>query len=327
MRSRTFSFGIGIFMVGTFLWGGGLAHAVVFYDTGDPAHNREVAPSGAYAGSGWQYQGYFGSKLATMISPNHIITARHVGSFPEFVHKSFFNGTATDVTYTVDSSVNGGVGYWNIGTTDLRIFKVNGTFSSYAPLYTGSDEVGKELVVMGRGTRRGATVDLGGVSRGWKWGATDGRTRWGRNVVTNIFDDPSKGELLAVDFDATSGIDEAHLSTGDSGGAVFIKDGGVWKLAGINYAVDGKWDTNNVVGDGTEFNAALTDAGGFYVGSDGEGWEYVEDETGDVPSQFYASRISANLAAIQGITGVPEPSAPLMLACAALLAAFSRRRG
>lgn len=289
------------------------ASAVMFHDTGDPAHNREVAPTGAYAGSGWQFQGHFGSKLATMISPNHIITARHVGAASTFVHKSYFNGSSTDVTYGIDNTVNGGLGYWNVGSTDLRIYQVTGTFSNYAPLYSGSDEAGKELVVMGRGTQRGATVDLGGTAKGWKWGAADHRARWGRNVVTNIHTDGTLGDLIAADFDAISGIDEAHLSVGDSGGAVFIKDGGIWKLAGINYAVDGRWDINDITGDGTDFQAALTDAGGFYVGSDAGGWTLIPDQAEDIPSQFYASRISSNLAAIEAITGVPEPSTAVLL--------------
>lgn len=301
-------------------------YGVIFYDTGDPMHNKEVAPTGAYADSGWQYQGHFGTKLATMISPNHIITAKHIAPSTTFVHKSYFNGTAMDVSYAVDNTVNGGLGYWNVGTTDLRIFQVSGTFSSYAQLYSSSDEAGKELVVMGRGTQRGATVDLGGTDKGWRWGAADNGTRWGRNIVTNIATAGALGEMLAVDFDADSGIEEAHLSTGDSGGAVFIKQGGVWKLAGINYAVDGKWDTNDTTGDGADFHAALTDAGGFYVGSDADGWTFVPDEVDDIPSQFYASRISTNVSAITAITGVPEPSSSLLIACSLVLMVCMRKR-
>jgi len=300
------------FIVGIYVWLISSALGVIFFDTGDVAHNREVAPTAAYADSGWQFQGGFGSKLATMISPNHIITAKHIGVSTTFVHKSHFNGTPMDVSYAVDNTVNGGLGYWNVGTTDLRIFQVSGTFSSYAPLYTGSDEVGKELVVMGRGTQRGATVNLGGTDKGWEWGTSDGKTRWGRNNVTNIDAIGVLGEMLAVDFDADSGIDEAHLSIGDSGGSVFIKDAGVWKLAGINYAVDGAWDTNDITEDGTEFQAVLTDAGGFYNGSDGSGWTFIDDEVDDIPSQFYASRISAKVVEINVITGVPEPSAALL---------------
>lgn len=73
-------------------------------------------------------------------------------------------------------------------TADLTLWRVGGTFSSYAPLYTGTDEVGKSLVLFGRGAVRGAEVNVAGASptdlRGWRWGDTGGasaagaRTRW-----------------------------------------------------------------------------------------------------------------------------------------------------
>ena len=50
------------------------------------------------------------------------------------------------------------MGYWNIAGTDLRVFEVYGDFSAYAPLYTGSDEVGKQAVLMGRGVQRGTEI-------------------------------------------------------------------------------------------------------------------------------------------------------------------------
>ena len=54
------------------------AHAILFYDTGDPTHNNS-APAGSLANSGWQYEGYFGSYLGTMIAPQYFITAQHIG--------------------------------------------------------------------------------------------------------------------------------------------------------------------------------------------------------------------------------------------------------
>ncbi len=54
------------------------SQAIIFYDTGDPAHNMESAPGGALTGSGWQYQGEYKTFLGTMISPRHFITAIHI---------------------------------------------------------------------------------------------------------------------------------------------------------------------------------------------------------------------------------------------------------
>lgn len=293
--------------------------AVVFYDTSDPLHNSETAPGGALAGSGWQFQGEFGDFLGTMISPNHFITAAHFGvPSSTFVSRGHFNG-ASDVTYNINTTANGGTGFWSIGGTDLVIYEVFGSFSSYAPLYTGSDEVGKDLVVMGRGTQRGATVDLSSVQKGWGWGASDNKARWGTNTVSEISTFGGVPYLRAA-FDALPGTDEAHLTVGDSGGALFISDDGIWKLAGINYAVDGDWDYNGLA-DGNGFNASLFDAGGLYVGSDATSWTLVPDETADVPSGFYSTRISTYVSQIQSVTGVPEPGlmSILMLGAGLLL--------
>ncbi len=301
------------------LLGADSARAVLFYDTDDPDHNRS-APGGDYVNSGWQYEGYFGNFLGTMISPNTFITAAHFGvpapnpltGKIEFRYGTVFNGTG-NVIYTVDTAhnENGYInGHYNIPGTDLRVYKINETFSSYAPLYTGSDEIGKTLVVSGRGGPRGAEVKLGDTLKGWIAGSTtvDWKARWGVNSVTD-----ADSNYLAVEFNAISGVDEAHLSYGDSGGAVFINDGGTWKLAGINYAVDGAFDTDTVHPSGS-FSAALFDMGGYYV--ENYDWSLIPDTGEDFPSRFYASRISTHLTEIALATAaaVPEPAALLMLA-------------
>lgn len=304
------------------------AHAVLFYDTGNASHNIS-APTGAYENSGWQYQGYYGSYLGTMIAPQYFITAQHMGTQgSSFVSAGLFNG-GVDVTYTIDTSANGGAGYWDIAGTDLRILKINEYFSSYAPLYTGALELGLEMVTMGRGGVRGADVMVSGTLHGWKHNAGDGIARWGSNIVSDVTTIPGLGSMLVADFDA-SGLghtaEEATLSVGDSGGAVFVNDGGIWKLAGINYSVDGMFDTNSTVGDGSEFNAALFDRGGLYQGSDGQGWNFIANLPLDNPSSMYASRISTNAAAIQAIAVVPEPQSALLIAIAGLMAILRRRR-
>lgn len=301
------------------------ARGVIFYETGDASHNREVAPGGVLAGSGWQYQGLFGNFLGTMISPQHFITAAHISSAPtSFESKAYFNGVS-DITYTVDTSSNSNTGYWDIAGTDLRVFKINEVFPSYAPLYTATGEVGMDLVVMGRGTQRGTTVNLAGDTIGWRWGSADNASRWGTNVVTATVSSDGADYIYAT-FDAAAGGDEAHLSVGDSGGAVFIEDGGTWKLAGINYAVDGLWDYNDVV-DENEFSAALFDARGMYVGNDVGGWTLVTDGGSPKPSGFYSTRISSYHSQIYAIPGVPEASCVMLLLPGLGCGLFRRRDG
>lgn len=304
------------------------AHAVLFYDTGSAAHNI-AAPTGAYENSGWQYQGYYGAYLGTMIAPQYFITAQHMGTQgASFVSAGVFNG-GTDETYTIDTSANGGAGFWDIAGTDLRILKINEYFSSYATLYTGSSEQGLDMVTMGRGGVRGTDVMVSGTLHGWEHNNGDGVARWGSNIVSDVTTLPGLGGMLLASFDAGGPghtLEESTLSVGDSGGAVFVNDGGTWKLAGINYSVDGMFDTNNTSGDGSEFNAALFDRGGLYQGSDGQGWNFILDLPLDNASRMYASRISTNAAAIQAIAVVPEPQSVLLIAFAGLMAIRRRKR-
>lgn len=307
------------------LSGAGPCQAIVFHDTADPNHNT-TAPTGVYADSGWQYEGVFGAFLGTMISPQLFLTAQHIGvQSATFVHKGLFNG-GSDVTYTLDSSANSGLGYWDIAGTDLRIYKVNEVFPYYAELYTGILEVGETLVTNGMGGVRGSDVMVGGDLKGWETGGSDGIARWGANEVSGIVSS-GVGDLLAVEFNALSGVEESFLSSGDSGGGLFIQDGATWKLAGVNYAIDAFFDTNDTTGDNSHFTAALFDKGGLYEGSDAGGWTYNPDLPVDQPIRFYASRISSNAGAIDAvIQTVPEPGSMGLVATSIALACLRRGR-
>ena len=298
--------------------------AIVFYDTGDAGHNT-TAPTGIYEDSGWQYEGRYGSFLGTIIAPQYFITAQHFGTQGgTYVHSGIFNGGA-DVVYNIDLAANGGAGYWDIAGTDLRIFRVEEYFPYYAPLYTGTLEVGMTIVTHGMGGPRGGEVLVGGDLHGWEHSGGDGTARWGTNIISSI-QPTALGDLISATFSASGTLHEATLSGGDSGGGVFVNDGGVWKLAGVNYSVDGRFDTNNTVGDGSDFDAALFDRGGLYQGSDAFGWSFNPDLPLDNPSSMYATRISSNAGAITSIAVVPEPQSALLVLLAALCGVCQRRR-
>jgi hypothetical protein len=125
------------------------SRAVILFGSGDPAYNT-TPPTGALANSGWQYEGQWGGFLGTPIAPQYFIAAHHVGGG---IGGTFiFNG----VSYTTTA-------YWDDLCSDLRVWKVDGTFPIYAPIYTNSDEAGKMLVNIGRGTQRGASVVISKV--------------------------------------------------------------------------------------------------------------------------------------------------------------------
>ena len=255
-------------------------NAIILYRTGDPAANT-TEPTGTLAGSGWQYEGLIGAFLGTAIAPHFFITAQHFG-----VQSSpfFYRG----VNYTI-------LQWFDDPNSDLRIYEVAEEFPDYAPLYSREDEICQHLVVFGRGTQRGSEVFSGGLLRGWEWGASDAVERWGENQVNDIVSFGALGDMLYALFDSNGFPEEAHLSSGDSGGGIFLSDNGVWKLAGLNYSVDGPFYTSP---GGDYFYAALFDMRSLY-GING----ILVTGNAPVPSGFYASRISSKLAWIQSVIG------------------------
>jgi hypothetical protein len=291
-----------------------VCQGVILYWSADRA---TWAPSSCvYGNSGWQYEGMWGNFLGTPIAPNYFVTAKHVGGS---IGDSFtYNGQVYTTTASYPSP-----------TSDLQIWKVSSAFGSYAPLYTLNNEVGKTMTIYGRGTTRGSAVTVNGVTKGWTWGTWDHAESWGSNKVDQIANGGAGvGQMLAFKFDATGDYYEGSLSLGDSGGAVFIKDGSTWKLAGINYGTDGYYSYTGQ--SGTAFSASVFDMGGLYVGSDASGWSYVSDQTADIPGASYATRISANQTWIHSIIGYPVPAVPEPITLALLLGApalLFRRRG
>lgn len=293
------------------------ARAVIILGPGDdPAGGRNLnAPTvGPYLNAGWQYTGFFGGVTGFPIDPRHFVTAVHVGDAGGGTF-SYANGTGTTTTYNVSLA----------GTLDdLAVWQLNTgqpNFSLWAPLYTRNDEVvataAQPQFVVGRGTSRGpATIG------GWQWGPGDGQLSWGTNAVADVVTLGSPGgDYLYFQFDNNGNPNEGTLSTGDSGGGVFIKDpaDGVWKLAGVNYGVELVHQTPG----GPQYAAALYDARGYY------------DDSGNlitgpdpVPLGSVATRISSRIAFIDSVTGVPEPGTwalTLAVAGPAAVAAWRRR--
>lgn len=276
-----FQMRIGLVIAATLLMAR-VAHALIFASTGSASFNT-TPPGGVLTNSGWQWQGSWGGFLGTPIGPHHFITAAHVGGSTNQLFR--LNGVDYQPCAMFDDP-----------ETDLRIWQVKETFPSYAPLYRSSNELGRTLMVFGKGGGRGTAVNVTNATtvrvQGWRWGPNDGLLRWGANVVTRIrTGNAGVGSLLSASFDAGAGANEAHMAGGDSGGAVFIAENGTWKLAGINFAVDGSFNHTN---SGAGFDAALFDIGGLFVGSPGS-WSFVANQTADIPSSFHATRISQRI--------------------------------
>jgi hypothetical protein len=283
------------------------SQAVILFDSSDPNHNT-TAPTGALANSGWHLQGQWGNFLGTPISPNHFIAATHVGGT---IGQTFtINGVAHTTTATFADP-----------NSDLTIWQVTPPFRDWARLYTNNTEIGKRFVVFGRGTQRGAPIEVGGpltpVTKGWLWGPYDMVQRWGENTIEDVLDTDGNphsviisgivavGPLLRATFDPSNstkgGPNEAALSAGDSSGAIFINDGSTWRLAGINYAVDGPYNTSPV---GPGFMGAIFDEGGLYKGGENK-WILTPDLPAPQGGAFFATRISQRFPWIRTIIGDP----------------------
>lgn len=265
-----------------------VARAVILFSTGDPTVNT-TAPTGDLAGSGWQFEGYWGGYAGTPIAPNFFISAHHIGQ-----GGSVFTFQGVDYHLVATGDPNNPYQNFADPYSDLIIWQVMETFPTFAPLYSTGDEVGKQLVVIGHGTQRGSGVTINGTLRGWNWGQPDGSQRWGENIVSQIVPDPSYHELIYATFDQNGLPSEAHLSSGDSGGGVFIQQNGVWKLAAINLGVDGPFYTDSS-GNG-QFLAALFDARDLYYQDQTNPPHYTLITGSDpVPTGFYSTRISSCL--------------------------------
>ncbi|HEX9047449.1 MAG TPA: hypothetical protein VF988_10520 [Verrucomicrobiae bacterium] len=299
------------------------SNAVMLYGSGDPAYNT-TPPTGALADSGWQYEGYWGGFLGTPIAPQYFIAAHHVGGA---VGQTFsFNG----VSYTTTA-------YWDDPNSDLRIWKVDGTFPTYAPLYSTSDEAGKTLVNIGRGTQRGAAVYVAEVDTVYTTNVVDLKSLGiSRKTAQTLYPSATfKGQTMYV---VTSQVVTNQVLKGWEAGAY---DGVM------------RWGQNQVCSAGGLLVAAFTGTNGpnegYLSGGDSSGGVFIQNSSGvwclaginygvdgpfatDVsspsfygaifdesnlyvsgayvtangtpqPAYYYASRISSSLTWIKSITG------------------------
>lgn len=282
------------------------AAALIFRDGFSPTANTEAGPTGPLAGSGWEHQVYYLDYHGTIISPKHVITARHLGGAGEVLTRPVIFGATEEESYAIKGE------RILIGETDLAIFEVWETFPSYAELYQGEDEVGREVIIHGTGVDRGAEI----IGQGWKWGDRETRrSRWGRNEIKGSLWEGEEGEeggrdYLYFSFDDLTGQNEVALTRGDSGGGWFIQEGGVWKLAGVSSTVDSHYSQDPAPANANAFRGSFYEASGLAYGTDRDGWEVIpasgqSDDPDEIEfyrqSHSYGSRISRSLNEVEAV--------------------------
>jgi hypothetical protein len=247
-------------------------------------------PPGALANAGWQWEGQWREFLGTAISKTTFITAGHVGG------NVGDNFTLNGVQYKTTAR-------WDDPESDLQIWSIKGRFPTWAPILKTPAEIGKPMIVYGRGTQRGQQVVVNNQLKGWLWGNADHEESWGMNVITASTAgraDPDagggriRGAVLYWNFDRLSGLkQESMLSVGDSGGGMFIQTGNTWSLAGVNLAAQSMFsypDSTDVL------NGALLDIGGLKMGG-----KLITDAEIDLPAASYATRVSLRASWIKDV--------------------------
>lgn len=286
--------------------------------TTDPAYTN-----GPYANSGSQYEGQWittGFVGGTAIAPNWFITSSHVGGAAGNVFIQ--NGTVYTATGT----------HFDVGN-QMTIWQVNGTFSSYAPIFansgTSNPVTGAVTSSFGYGDAPDLSAPVTGPNglQGYQWAGSTNNLSWGPSSVLGYVSD-SGNTYVAGAFRPDLGAPvpgmgnvSSTFAAQDSGGGLFVRINGIWSLAAVHFGVDGPYvggaNTTPKGSDGP-FNASLWDQQGFTIGG----------QTASGPQQWYSSNITpAVLATIQSsIASVPEPAAFTLLAGGAVLAAVGRRR-
>lgn len=186
-----------------------------------------------------------GSASGVVISSQHILTTRHQGGgFGATVWIDGNDYLVDDVTVIEDPETPS-------NELDLRVARlvdkdtlVAANFTETVGIYTGTDEIGKTLVIGGYGEGRGSAI-----AGGYLWDGIDGTLRWGANEITGTEDDVEfdagiiyNNDIIKATFEGPSDINavdgEASLARDDSGGGWFIFDGSDWQLVALSQGVE-----------------------------------------------------------------------------------------
>lgn len=204
---------------------------------------------------GWTNVGVRGIGSGVYLGDRWVLSANHVGA-----GSIVLGGTTYAVAPNTAFQLNNNGAAGRTASTDLVMFRLAADPGLPMLSIASTTPTGTQgLTMIGAGLDRGAfktwLVNTGTNpwiwtenavnpnAAGYQWGST--RTmRWGTNTSagsTWINTGPSNGDTFtfATTFsDIVGDSSEAQAATGDSGGAVFRKNGATWELAGIMLAVD-----------------------------------------------------------------------------------------
>jgi len=185
---------------------------------GDHPANQADPPNGAP----WRYVANLGTQTASGIylGKRFILTANHIAE--QDLTPILLDG----VSYVHDP----GFPPMRIGQDDIRLFRILGDPGlPVMPLIAKFEsDLNRRATVVGWGFGTGTEI----AGQGWQRNSVR-VCRWGTNTTFARYFNTADGTRLVTAFNADVGPNEMSLMLGDSGGGLFIKTAGTWKLAGV----------------------------------------------------------------------------------------------
>jgi len=236
-----------------------LPAAAVIIDSGDGTGNT-TAP---VDDPGWDNVGARGGLSAIYVRNGWILTANHVPVGP-----TVFLGVAYDAVPGTTTRLDNGDGTY----PDLKVWAIYP--SPPLPdltIRSSSAQPNGEIIMIGSGRDRGAATDTNDPSvwvpppdppnppkTGYLW-LNSRALRWGTNKIAGKWlphpNDTVSWYTLFDQSPPAHTTHEAQAALGDSGGAVFFKQGSTWELMGVMHAVS-LWP-GDTPESGQQFNSAL----------------------------------------------------------------------
>lgn len=195
----------------------------------DGAADEVLHPPGA--GTGFEHVAQRGPTSAVYLGGSWVLTAAHVGA-----GEILLDGVRYPAVAGSWAPLRGGEGP---ALPDLGVYRIEPHPAlPRLALVDRPPRPGERVLLVGCGRARGERLEWEGRT-GFRWSGPSLR-RWGLNRIAGTGFDAFDAGLATRSFATLFSADEpweAQAAGGDSGGAVFVRRGAAWQLAGIMIAV------------------------------------------------------------------------------------------